>query len=138
MNEPTESLAAEIEAIREAYAALNRNDIPGFVRVFDPQIERTEPPGFPESGTYRGLAAVTAHVEKARGNWAEGGCEPERFITAGNRVIVFVHVRVRLRTETQWREGYVADGFTFRDGKAVEFRTFVDEREALEWAGVRA
>ena len=35
MSKATLSLAAETEAIREAYAALNRNDIPGFVQVFD-------------------------------------------------------------------------------------------------------
>lgn len=85
MSKQTPPLAAETEAIREAYAALNRNDIPGFVAVFDPQIERIELVEFPGGGTYHGLAAVTAHVSKSRGTWAEGGCEPERFIVAGDR-----------------------------------------------------
>ena len=52
----TPSLAAETDALREAYAALNRNDIPAMLRAFDPQIERIEPPEFPSGGTYRGLA----------------------------------------------------------------------------------
>jgi ketosteroid isomerase-like protein len=138
MSRQTPPLAAETEAIREAYAALNRNDIPGFVRVFDPQIERIEFLELPQGGTYHGLEAVTAHVAKARGTWAEGSCEPQRFIAAGDRVIVFVHVRVRLKTETEWREGRTADVFTFRNGKAIQFRTFADERQALEWAGVNA
>lgn len=129
-------LGAEAEALREAYAALNRNDIQGFVKVFDPQIERIEPADFPLAGTYHGLAAVTEHVSKGRGSWAEGACEPERFIAAGDRVIVLIHVRVRLKTETTWREGRIADVFTFRNGKAVQFRTFGDEHEAFEWAGV--
>ena len=137
MEESTPTLAAEIEAIREAYAALNRGDIPAFVSLFDPQIERIEPAEFPQGGTYQGLAAVTAHVAKGRGTWAEGGCEPRRFIVAGDRVIVFVHVRVRLKHETEWREGRIADAFTFRNGKAIQFRTFADERQALEWAGVK-
>ncbi len=128
-------LSAEIEALRGAYAALNRGDVAGFVRVLDAQIERVEPPGFPMSGTYRGLDAVSAHFTEARGAWAEGACEPERFTVVGGRVVVIVRVRVRLRDETAWREGRVADGFAFRDGKAVVFRTFLDEREALEWAG---
>lgn len=138
MSEPTPSLAAETEALREAYAALNRNDIPGFVKAFDAQIERIEPADFPLAGTYRGLAAVTAHVSKGRGTWAEGRCEPQRFIVAGDRVVVFVHVRVRLKHESEWREGRVADVFTFRNGKAIQFRTFADERQALEWAGANA
>jgi ketosteroid isomerase-like protein len=136
MHEPTPTLAAETDAVREAYAALNRGDVPGFVRVFDPQVERIE--HLPSGGTHRGLAAVTEHVSKARSTWAEGGCEPQRFIVAGNRVIVLVDVRVRLRDETQWREGRTADVYTFRDGRAVEFRTFGDERQALDWAGVKA
>ncbi len=139
MAKQTPPLAAETEALREAYAALNRNDIPAFVRVFDPQIERIEFAGLPQGGTYRGLAAVTAHVSKGRGTWAEGSCEPERFIVApsGDRIVVLIHVRVRLKTETEWREGRTADVYTFRNGKAIQFRTFADKREALEWAGVK-
>jgi hypothetical protein len=45
-------------------------------------------------------------------------------------------VRVRLKGETTWREGHVGDVFTFRNGKIVQFRTFFDTREALEYAGV--
>ena len=138
MGKPTPPLAAETEALREAYAALNRNDVPGFVRVFDPQIERIEPADFPQGGNYLGLAAVTAHISKARGTWAEGSCEPQRFIVAGDRVIVFVYVRVRLKHETEWREGRIADVYTFRNGKAIQMRAFADRRQALEWVGVKA
>src|SRR5687767_15002400 len=127
MGKPVPSLAAETEALREAYAALNRNDIPGFVKIFDPQIERIEPADFPMAGTYRGLAAVTEHVTKGRGTWAEGSCEPERFIAAGDKIVVIARVHVRLKTETEWREGRTGDVFTFRNGKAIQFRTFFDE-----------
>ncbi|MDA1043911.1 MAG: hypothetical protein O3C57_01670 [Verrucomicrobia bacterium] len=51
---------------------------------------------------------------------------------------MLIDVRVRLKHETAWREGRIADVYTFRDGKAVQFRTFGDERQALEWAGVKA
>lgn len=126
----------ETRAVREAYAALNRGDVSGFVKDFDPQIERIEPADFPGGGTYHGLEAVTAHVALHRGRWAEGSCEPQRFIVAGDKVIVFAHVHARLKNETQWREGPTTDVFTFRNGKAIGFRTFFDRREALEWAGV--
>lgn len=138
MDKPTPSLAAETEGLREAYAALNRDDIPGFTAHFDPHIERIEPSDFPLGGTYHGLDAVTAHISEGRGSWAEGGCEPERLIVAGDRILVVVHVRVRLKHETEWREGRIADVYTFRNGKAIQFRTFADERQALEWAGVKA
>ena len=138
MDKLTPSLAAETEALREAYAALNRGDIPAFVKALDSQIEWTEPAEYPTGGTYRGLAAVEAHLSQARGTWAEGSCEPERFIVAGQRIIVFVHVHVRLKTEAEWREGRLADVYTFRNGKATAFRSFADRRQALEWAGAKA
>lgn len=138
VDKPMSCPADEAEALRTAYGALNRNDVSGFAIVLDPQVERIEPADFPQGGIYRGLEALKAHISKGRGTWAEGSCEPERFIIAGDRIIVLVHVRVRLKDETEWREGHIADIYTFRNGKAIEFRTFADERQALEWAGIRA
>lgn len=130
-----EASTAETQALKEAYAALNRNDVPGFLGLFAPDVVRIEPPGFPGSGTFRGIEALQALVARQRGKWAEGSCELQRFVVFGQRVVAFVHVRVRLEDETEWREGDIADGFAFRDGKAIHFQTFVDTGEALEWAG---
>jgi ketosteroid isomerase-like protein len=130
------ALAAETEALRGAYAALNRNDIPAMVEAFDPQMEWIEPAEYPGGGIQRGRAAVQAHVPRACDRWAEGRCEPERFVVAGDKIVVFVHVRARLQHETQWREGRLADVYTFRGGKAIQMRSFPDRRQALEWAGL--
>jgi uncharacterized protein len=70
--------------------------------------------------------------------WAEGSCEPERLIVAGDKIIVFVDVRARLKHEVEWREGWLADVYTFRNGKVIQMRSFPDRRQALEWAGVTA
>lgn len=129
------SMVAEVEALREAYAALNRGDVPSMVAAFDSEIEWTEPDDYPGGGTVRGREAVTAHISKARATWAEGGCEPERFVVAGDKFVAFVYVRVRLQHETAWRGGPQADVYTFRDGKAVAARVFAERREALEWVG---
>ena len=76
-------------------------------------------------------------MSQSRANWPEGNSEPERFIVAGDKIIVFVHVRVRLKDSTEWHERRLADVFTFRNGKAVQMRAFADRRQALEWAGVK-
>jgi hypothetical protein len=39
MGNVTPPLAVETEALREAYAAFNRNDIPATAKALDPQIE---------------------------------------------------------------------------------------------------
>lgn len=135
MIDNTTFAAPEIEVLRETYAALNRNDIPGFVEHFAEDMEWIEFEGTPGGGTYRGKDAVQAHAAEARAMWAEGSCAPEKFIVAGDKIVVFVHVRVRLKDETEWREGRLADVYTFRDGKATQARIFLDRGEALEWAG---
>jgi ketosteroid isomerase-like protein len=138
MHKQTPSLPAEAEALKRFYAALNRNDIPATLELFDPHIEWTDPAEAPGAGTHRGLAAVEAHFASARGTWAEGSCEPERFLVAGDKIVVFVRVRVRLKHETDWREGQLADVYTFRNGRAVGGRSFADRRQGLEWAGAEA
>jgi len=68
---------------------------------------------------------------------AEGSCEPVRFIVAGERIIVFVDVRARLKHESDWREGQLADVYTFRNGKVIQFRCFLDRKQALDWIGAK-
>jgi ketosteroid isomerase-like protein len=138
MAELTPSLSAETDALREAYAALNRNDIQAAVKAFDPQIEWTEPAEYPGGGTYHGTAAVKAHLSQSREQWAEGSCEPERLMVAGDKIVVFVRVRVRLNQNTEWVEARLADVYTFRNGKAIQMRAFADRQKALDWAGVKA
>ena len=134
MDQPSSSHAAEIAVLRQAYAALNRGDVSGFVKDFDPQVLRIEPADVPEDGVFRGIDSVMAHVSHHRANWAEGGCEPQQFRVFGDRIVVSVQVRVRLKQEAEWREGRVSDGFEFRNGRVIQFRTFWEEGPALAWA----
>ncbi|MHB8486289.1 MAG: nuclear transport factor 2 family protein [Candidatus Acidiferrales bacterium] len=130
-------LAAETEALRKAYAAFNRNDIAATVEALDPQIEWTEPAEFPRGGTYHGHEGVKAYLSQSRAAWAEIHSEPERFIVAGDKIIVFVHVRAKRKDGAEWHEARIADVYTFRDGKAIQMRAFADRRQVLEWAGVK-
>jgi uncharacterized protein len=132
------TIAARTDALRELYAALNRNDIEGVVEELHPDIAWIEPAEYTGGATCHGRVALAAHLARARATWAEGSCEPERFIAAGERIVVIIRVHVRLKTEKEWREGRHAAVYTFRDGKAVEMRIFDDTREALEWAGTEA
>jgi ketosteroid isomerase-like protein len=129
-------MSTEIEALEHFFAAINRNDMQAVTRDFDPQIVRIEPEGFPTAGTYRGIVEVQEHVRKGRGTWAEGTCEPEKFLQNGDKVVVYLHARVRLHGTTEWVGGRFADGFVFRNCKIVEYRSFGEQAEALEWAGI--
>jgi hypothetical protein len=87
-------------------------------------------------GTYHGIEGVKGYLTQSRASWAEGSSEPERFIPAGDRIVVFVHARIRPHDSDEWREVCLADVYTFRGGKAVRMQAFADREEALRSAGV--
>ena len=130
------TMSTETETLKEFFAAINRNDMQAITKDFDPEIVRIEPEGFPTAGTYRGIAAVQEHVSKGRGTWAEGTCEPEEFLVNGDKVVVYLHARVRLKDSNEWIDGRFADGFVFRNHKIIEYRTFWERADALKWADI--
>lgn len=122
------------EIIKEFYAALNRNDIPAVLIFCDQSIERIESLGSPSPGIFRGLSEFETHLHKGRSSWAEGGCAPEKFVEVRDKIVVFVHVRVRLKDKQEWIDGHTFDVFAFRNGKVIEMSSFMDNQQALEWA----
>ena len=129
-------MSQQTEALEQFFAAINRNDMQAVTRDFDPAIVRTEPSGYPTAGTYRGIEEVQACVTKGRATWAEGSCNPEKFLEDGEKVVVYLHAHVRLKANDQWVGGRFADGFVFRNGKIVEYHTFWERAQALVWAGI--
>lgn len=129
-------MSAEIEVLKQFFAAINRNDMKAITEDFDSQIVRVEPEGFPTSGTYRGIKEVQEQVTRGRNTWAEGTCDPEAFFENGDKVVVYLHAWVCLKGSTEWIGGRFADGFVFRAGKIIEYLTFGDRKEALRWAGI--
>jgi uncharacterized protein len=130
-------MSIEIEALKQFFAAINRNDMQAITKDFDPQIVRIEPEGFPTAGTYRGIAEVQEHVTKGRGTWAEGTCEPEEFLVNGDKVVVYLHAWVRLKGSDKWTGGRFADGFAFRNGRITHYLSFGERADARAWAGIK-
>ena len=129
-------MSTETQALERFFAAINRNDMQAVTRDFDRQIVRIEPEGFPTAGTYRGINDVQEHVAKGRGTWAEGTCNPEKYLVNGDKVVVYLHARVRLKDSTDWVGGRFADGFEFRNGKIIQYVSFGERLDALKWAGL--
>ena len=129
-------MSIETDALERFFDAINRYDMTAMTRDFDPAIVRIEPAGFATAGTYHGIEAVREHVRKGRGTWAEGSCDPEKFLQNAEKVVAYLHARVRLKDSNEWVGGRFADGFVFRDGKIVRYQTFWDRADALEWAGI--
>jgi uncharacterized protein len=119
-----------VQLVRTIYDLWSRNERAR--HLIDPAMEYVNPPYAVEAGTRRGRTALG----KIREVYPDFRVEPERFIDAGEDVVVIGTARGTARSgvEAQWRQGYV---WTVRDGKAIRFRWFNNPQEALEAVGLR-
>jgi ketosteroid isomerase-like protein len=99
--------------------------------LIDSQLEYVNPPYAVETGTKQGSRTL-ARIRDVYPDWQ---VEPERFVDAGEEVVVIGIARGTAASgvKAQWRQGYV---WTVRDGKAVRFRWFNQPQEALEAVGL--
>ena len=80
----------------------------------------------------RGLLTYWSH---SRADWAEGSSRPKRSTVAGDKIVVFLQVRLPVENSDGWPEIRLAHVFTFHNGKAIHMRAFADGQQALAWAG---
>jgi uncharacterized protein len=118
-----------VAVVREIYELWGRHESAG--DLIDADLEYVNPPYAVEAGTRRGRRMLG----KVREVYADFRLEPERFIDAGEDVVVIGTARGTASSgvEAQWRQGYV---WTVRDGKAIRFRWFNRPEEALEAVGL--
>lgn len=100
--------------------------------LIDPDLEYVNPSYAVESGTAHGRGTLG----KIREVYPDFRVEPERFVDAGENVVVIGLARGTTASGAvaQWRQGYV---WTIRDGKAVRFSWFNQPAEALKAVGLQ-
>lgn len=92
-------------------------------RVFNPDV-------------YTGEVGLRRLIREIREVWDEFRVTPERFVDAGDRVVVIEAIRGRGRTSNVPVESRSASIWTLRDGQIVHMKTSYDPREALEAVGL--
>ena len=107
--------SAAIASLRSAYASFNRGDIDAAVRFLDDNVEWVEPREFPGGGTYLGREGAKQYLTQSRAGVAQVVSEPEEFIPAGDRIVVFVHARVLPKGSETWQDVLLAVVYRFRD-----------------------
>jgi ketosteroid isomerase-like protein len=127
-------MQTNVEIYRRIIEAWNEQGIDGVLPYYDADIELYDPdlPG----GTYRGRAAVRDALEKVSSGFALEIRDWE-LIPAGDRVVGLLHTRGRdprdNGVDVEIREAHT---LTFRDGKAIYWRAYLDQSEALNDAGL--
>jgi ketosteroid isomerase-like protein len=139
-----------VEIVRRWYAmlpglqAVTPAEDPAFVdRAFrdflDERYELRLPSGYPEGEpTFIGREGMGAMAEMLRDAWSEWRFEPERFLDAGDRVVVFVRVVARGGGSGVPIELPDAHVVSLHDGRLTATRVYRDRAEALEAAGLSA
>lgn len=91
----------------------------------------------PDQGDYFGHAGFGRWLDDWSSAWAEWSFEPERFVDAGDCVVVFIRMNTKGRGSGVEVERQDAEVCTVRDGKIVRIDYYNNRRQALEMAGVR-
>jgi ketosteroid isomerase-like protein len=127
-----------VELLRPAYAALNRGDVDAVLQVCAPGIECQLPEGGLNAGALRGHQAVRGFLEGYIESFESFRMEPEEFIDAGDRVLVFLRMLGRGRGSGIDVEVRPAHVWTVQGGKAVRLEAFPERSEgaAFQAAGL--
>ena len=125
-----------VEVVRRAFAEFERGNF-WIPEDFDPSVRVVwlSPIAGGEPETV-GLDAMGRTVKEWLHSWEQVTLVAERFIDAGDQVVVIAEWRGRGKASgviTKWRHGAV---WTVRDGKITSLISYPDPTEALEAVGL--
>jgi uncharacterized protein len=116
-----------LAAIRGAYEAFSRGDVPAVLGVLAADVSWTEAEGFPYGGTYVGPESVLQGVFMRLGTEWEGyAAVPREFVADGDTVVALgLYSGKYLATGKSFSAPF-AHVWELRDGKVVKFRQYTD------------
>ncbi len=122
---------ANVQAVRQALAAVERRDLIGLLEHADPEIE-LHPLMSVWSRTYRGHAGIEQWYRDVGDLWQEFSLDPESFRDLGEgTLIVRLHWRGLANDRSTEIEGPAAAVFRFGGDKMVSIDVHLDEERAL-------
>jgi ketosteroid isomerase-like protein len=127
---------AHVDRIREFYEALDRDDIDSAVGLCDPDVRIWLNPDVVAALPPRGYKEVASYLRGWFDSWDAYVPRPQKFIDAGDQVVVVVKLRARGKGSRFEIEEEMADVFTLDGGNIVQLRLYVDRDVALDSAGI--
>ena len=120
-------MADNLAAIRGAYEAFSRGDVPAVLAVLAPDVSWTEAEGFPYGGTYVGPEAVLQGVFMKLGTeWDGFAAVPSEFVADGDTVVALGTYSGKFRATGKSFAAPFAHVWQLRDGKVARFRQYTD------------
>jgi ketosteroid isomerase-like protein len=124
--------------IQRAYQQFQNGDIDAVVATLDDNVDWTLPKieGVRISGQHRGHADVRRFFEMLSADQDVMTFEPREFATNDDTVVAIGEYRWRVKATGKEYGSSFVHAFTFRDGRVIRFREFMDTAAAAE--GYRA
>jgi ketosteroid isomerase-like protein len=126
-----------VEIVREAYDAYNREGINGILRYLDPEVEWRNPADSPIAGVFIGHQGVLEWQRLADEAFEGMQFEPERIDELPDgRILAVVRFRFRARASDMDAEVAFAHLITWGDDTVTAVRMYTSEAAALEAVGL--
>jgi ketosteroid isomerase-like protein len=126
-----------VELVREAFDAYNRDGIDGILRFLGREVEWRNPADSPIAGVFIGHQGVREWQRLADEAFESMRFEPERIDELPDgRILAVSRFRFRARASDMDAAVGFAHLTTWRDGKATVVRMYSSEAEALKAVGL--
>lgn len=122
---------ADIERLRQAYAAFNADGVPALLERLAPNIHVQDRESQPDRETYHGLEELEGMFQSIMEVFEHLVYEPEELTAYGDQVVVIVHQSARGRGSGAQVECHLAHVWRMRDGAVVGLRFFGSREKAL-------
>ena len=122
------------DRLRRAYAAFNAGSEPDW-SLFDPGIRHDQTEGLFLDGVFYGQAGLRAALEEIELDWEGLSYELVEVKELGDRVLVLLRMRARVRDSQAELDAQVGHVWQFRDGRAVRWDVYADHASALRALG---
>ena len=136
---PQDRETVQIALVRDAYQFIEdiqedrRHDFDdAYLEWFDERFELLPPPTYPEGAqVFRGRAGLKRWIAVTKEIWDEWRLMAERFVVAGDQVVVLVRVIAQGHVSGVRLDRETAHIWDIADGRVTRCEVFLDRAEAL-------
>jgi ketosteroid isomerase-like protein len=123
-----------VDRYEQALEAFRQRGYEGLIPFFDEEIEVYDP-DLPNGGSYHGQSGARRILAQLLDGFEQVEVKEFELHPVGDRVVGLIHTYMRGRRgmEIEIRDAHT---WTFRDGKVVYWRLYLDQAEALADAGL--
>lgn len=118
-----------LEAVRNLFDALERQDWEAALGAFDPEVEWS-----PMEGTFRGPEGVIRSLAEWLEPWEEHDIEAEEFTGVGEQVLAVIHLVGRGAASGMEIDQRFFQVYTVRDGKIIRMVEYIRRGDAVDAA----